>query len=237
MERCVKSEVLDTLPESDPRAWHSRRDLRRINACMGNVRLVAACLTQFLQSHKPRRIIDLGAGDGSFLQGLTRDLPALVPGTELVFVERLDVVEKARVTDLRARGFRVAVVQTDAWPWLRRLPPQPGTWILANLFLHHFTAEVLRTGFAVWAEQAELCCACEPRRGAWPWLVSRLTWFIGANSVTRHDAPLSVRAGFNGAELSALWPEGSDWALREHAAGLFSHLFFCQRAVTSQSSG
>jgi hypothetical protein len=40
---------------------------------------------------------------------------------------------------------------------------------------------------------------------------------------------LSVRAGFSGRELSALWPKG-DWLLEERHAGLFSHLFTARRA-------
>jgi hypothetical protein len=52
---------------------------------------------------------------------------------------------------------------------------------------------------------------------------------IGANAVTRHDAAVSVRAGFQGGELSALWPADPRWRLRECRAGLFSHLFLAQR--------
>jgi hypothetical protein len=52
---------------------------------------------------------------------------------------------------------------------------------------------------------------------------------IGANGVTRHDAAVSVRAGFKGGELSALWPANPRWRLRERRAGLFSHLFLAQR--------
>jgi hypothetical protein len=48
--------------------------------------------------------------------------------------------------------------------------------------------------------------------------------------VTRHDAVLSVRAGFAGRELSALWPSADGWKLEERRAGLFSHLFVAHRA-------
>ena len=77
--------------------------------------------------------------------------------------------------------------------------------------------------------QAELCCACEPRRGGWPLAASRMLGLIGANAVTRHDAAVSVRAGFQGGELSALWPADPRWRFREHRAGFFSHLFLAQR--------
>ncbi len=51
----------------------------------------------------------------------------------------------------------------------------------------------------------------------------RLLPLIGCNRVTRHDAAVSVQAGFTGAELTALWPAG--WRITESAAGLFTHSF------------
>jgi hypothetical protein len=60
-----------------------------------------------------------------------------------------------------------------------------------------------------------------------------LLWAIGCNGVTQYDARVSVRAGFAGNELSALWPASGDWRLTERPAGLFSHLFVAQRIVES----
>jgi hypothetical protein len=56
-----------------------------------------------------------------------------------------------------------------------------------------------------------------------------LLWAIGCNAVTRHDATVSVRAGFSGNELSALWPADSGWQLTERRAGFFSHVFVARR--------
>jgi hypothetical protein len=47
--------------------------------------------------------------------------------------------------------------------------------------------------------------------------------------VTRHDAVISVRAGFAGRELSALWPDRDRWLVIEGPAGRFSHRFVAQR--------
>jgi hypothetical protein len=120
-------------------------------------------------------------------------------------------------------------VQADGLEWLRVQPAEAGTWVLANLFLHHFTAESLRALFNALAEKAELFCACEPHRDWWSLAASRMLGLIGANAVTRHDAAVSVRAGFQGGELSALWPADSSWRLREYRAGFFSHLILAQR--------
>jgi hypothetical protein len=40
---------------------------------------------------------------------------------------------------------------------------------------------------------------------------------------------VSVRAGFTGAELGALWPRTTGWNLEERARGLFSHCFVARR--------
>jgi hypothetical protein len=40
---------------------------------------------------------------------------------------------------------------------------------------------------------------------------------------------VSVRAGFSGEELSALWPDRQTWRLTERRAGIFSHLFIAQK--------
>ena len=70
-------------------------------------------------------------------------------------------------------------------------------------------AELLR----LISQRAKLFIALEPRRARWPLFCSRLLWAIGCNDVTRHDAVVSVRAGFNGKEISALWPDKTQLAV------------------------
>lgn len=229
MERSLQAELLDELPANDPQAVGSRRDLRRINALMGNARLMARAVRAAAPLAAPRRIVDLGAGDGAFLLRWVSRMPSLAPGSEVLLVDRQDAVDPGIMTALCARGFRPRRVQADGLDWLRAQPAEAGTWVLANLFLHHFTTENLRVLLGVVATKAELCCACEPRRNWWSLAASRMLGLIGANAVTRHDAAVSVRAGFQGGELSAFWPADSKWRLREHRAGLFSHLFLAQR--------
>jgi hypothetical protein len=43
--------------------------------------------------------------------------------------------------------------------------------------------------------------------------------------VTRHDAVVSVRAGFRDDELTAIWPRDARWRIEERGRGLFSHAF------------
>jgi hypothetical protein len=51
----------------------------------------------------------------------------------------------------------------------------------------------------------------------------------GSGPITRHDGPISIRAGFTGRELSALWPDDGGWQLVERPASLFTHLFMARR--------
>jgi len=229
IERSLQAEWLDELPADDPRAIRSRGDLRRINALMGNARLMSKALHGVTRQSTVRRIVDLGTGDGAFLLDWVRRMPSLAPGTEVLLVDRHDAADARIVTALYARGFRPRSVQADGLEWMRAQPVETGTWVLANLFLHHFTPERLRLLFIAIAEKAELCCACEPRRTLASLLASKMLGLIGANRVTRHDATVSVRAGFHNRELSALWPVQPHWSLREQRAGLFSHFFLAQR--------
>jgi hypothetical protein len=52
---------------------------------------------------------------------------------------------------------------------------------------------------------------------------------IGCNAVTRHDAAASIRAGFAGGELSALWPGAETWRIDERKCGFSSHCFMASR--------
>ena len=71
----------------------------------------------------------------------------------------------------------------------------------------------------------------EPRRSALARAGTRLLFLIGCNDVTRHDALVSVEAGFTGWEITALWPADPAWeAPVEARAGLFSHVFSARKA-------
>jgi hypothetical protein len=99
----------------------------------------------------------------------------------------------------------------------------------ANLFLHHFPATQLAELLRAAATLARTFIAVEPRRSARVLFFSRWLRLIGCNYVTRHDAPISIRAGFTGQELSQLWPARQGWLLQERPAGWFGHLFVAQR--------
>src|SRR6185312_2676586 len=94
----------------------------------------------------------------------------------------------------------------------------------ANLFLHHFEAPALAHMLALAASRTRLFVGCEPRRSRFALAGASLLGIVGCNDVTRHDAVVSVRAGFRGGEIGSLWP-ADGWRVEEGAWGLFSHRF------------
>jgi hypothetical protein len=226
MTRVVAAEWLDALPASDRRAIRSRRDLRRVNSWMGNRQRVEAALRSVFAGGPPRRLAELGAGDGTFLLRLAQTLCAPWPGVEVTLVDRQPAISHDVRRSIEDCGWRAEVVTADVFDWLDAEQHFDG--VITNLFLHHFQSDALARLLALASKRTAAFVACEPRRSATGLLTGRLLWLIGCNSVTRHDAPISVRAGFRGTEISSLWP-GGQWQLTERPAGLFSHVFVARR--------
>ncbi len=244
MQRLVVSEALDHLSPHDPAAQRSRRDLVRVHWAMGTRSIVARgwqALVPAPRSRTPLRVLELGAGDGTLLLGVARALVPAWPQVHLTLLDRQALVSPANLADFAALGWRTTVEVTDAIDWAARssggaLKAQMPAWdlISTSLFLHHFEGPALDTLLAGVAASGQRFFACEPHRG---WLAgagSRMVGALGANAVTRHDAVLSVAAGFRGTELTQRWPAlRGAWQCREYGAGLFSHCFSAQRSQGS----
>lgn len=227
MTRCVEPEWLDTLPPDDPSALASRRDLRRLNAIMGNHGLTIRALKKNLSS-APAQLTELGAGDGNFLLRLAQKTALSWPDVNVTLIDRQEAVPSETLTSFWRLGWGAEAVVADAFDWS---PPASSTprVVIANLFLHHFEDARLADLLGNISRHAALFIAIEPRRFALARLVAPFLWLLGCNAVTRHDAIISIRSGFVGQELSALWPERQNWRLVERRAGLFSHMFIAQR--------
>jgi hypothetical protein len=227
--RCLEPEWLDQLPPEDPRAIRSRRDLKRINALMGHVRIMARCLLEHAGNGRPRVLVDLGAGDGSFTLEVARRVAPHWPGMTAILVDRQSIVRPEVRDAFASLGWKLELVAADLFDYLAR-PEHGADIVTANLFLHHFSNEQLARLLAVVERWPRLFVACEPRRSTLVREASRLLWALGCNDVSIHDAVASTRAGFRNRELSALWPASGGWQLRERAAGPFSHCFVARRA-------
>jgi hypothetical protein len=228
--RLVEPEWLDELAPTDPRAIRSRRDLRRVNSFMLQAGIMRRLLLSACGDERPRFILELGGGDGSFILKVAQGLAPGWRGVRVVLLDRQPVVAEATREAFHALGWKVEVVTADVFAFLEAAAGTQADVVTANLFLHHFPDARLRQLLAGTAAIAPRLVACEPRRSAWALGASRLLWTIGCNDVSRHDALASVRAGFRGSELSALWPSQQGWRLSERPAGLFSHAFVARRA-------
>jgi len=230
--RRVSAEALDSLAENDPQAVHSRRDLVRVNRIMGAKTIAIAGLLRALGNNTPRRVVELGAGDGTLMLRIARTMAPRWPAVELTLLDRQPLVRPPTLAAFQAVGWNARMETADVMTWAAQPDGARADIVFANLFLHHFDDKPLAGIFAAIARRAGAFFACEPRRARLPLWASGLMGCIGANAITRNDAVLSVRAGFRGQELSALWPKDvSDvWRLDEYDAGLFSHCLAASRS-------
>jgi hypothetical protein len=229
MKRRVEPELLDGLATDDPRARRSRSDLQRLNRAMATLSIALRALDRATAGFPPRRMLELGAGDGSLMLRLARQRAAHWPDVQVTLLDRLSLVPAGTLAGLREVGWTPEAVAMDVFDWLGR--PAGARWdvVMSNLFVHHFSSRELAELLGGIATRTRVFFCCEPRRSILPLAGSHLTGLLGAGSVTRHDAPSSVHAGFRGKELSELWPEAMNWTVHEYPAGLFSHCFLAIR--------
>ena len=152
-------------------------------------------------------------------------------GTHLTLLDLEPSVAPKTADAIRACGWTLDVVEADALEWLARARQERVGIVFANLFVHHFEGERLKRLLGGIAARADGFVCCEPRRSRFALTGSRLLGLIGCNDVTRHDAVVSVHAGFRDDEIGAAWRAAvaDRWTLSENAAGAFSHLFVARR--------
>ncbi len=223
-DRRIEPELLDILPAKERSAVESRRDLAWINALLLQSWIVARLLRRHV-SRPPRRILEIGSGDGTFMLSVARRVCRDWIDVDLAMLDQTDVVDDDSRAAFATLGWRVETVTHDIFEWMGKRDASAFDVITANLVLHHFTSPELARLFAALPRMTPLFLATEPRRNAVSLAGCWSLRAIGVNHVTRHDSVASVRAGFKGDELTALWPSGSAHRLSEHAFGPFTHTF------------
>jgi hypothetical protein len=227
--RLVVPELLDELAPEDPRAERSRRDLRIIHKFMRTASILRRLIGNLELRAPPRRIIELGAGDGTLLLAVARSLEPRWAGVELTLLDRVDLLADRTREAYGRLGWEVRPVRSDVMDWCRSDAEAPYDLCFASLFLHHFEGPNLESLMRGIAQRTQAFIASEPRRDAISRLAALAVGLTGANAVTRGDAVKSV-AGFRNKELTAAWEDaGIDWRIEEFRAAPFTHCFTAVR--------
>ncbi|MEO5806159.1 hypothetical protein [Devosia sp.] len=223
-QRRLVPELLDSLAIDDPRAVRSRRDLVLVNALMMQSAIMAGLFRRHVKPVK-LRLLEIGAGDGAFMLSVARRLGRAYGDVDLLLLDQANLVTPQRIDQFAALGWRVQVVTADVFDWIGR--PEAGRFdaVSANLFLHHFQGDMLTRLLAAIPTLAPVFLAAEPSRSMLALWGSYLLALVGVNDVTRHDAVVSVRAGFTSDELSLAWPRCAGQQLVERRVGPFTHVF------------
>jgi SAM-dependent methyltransferase len=236
--RRVEPEELDGLAADDPRGLRSRRDLRRVHVAMRSVSNLRRAVAALQLAVQPRRILELGAGDGTLLLRFARALRPRWPDVELTLLDRVDLVSEQTHAGYRELGWQVSFLRADALEWAASRQTRSYDLCLANLFLHHFEPAPLMVLLRAVAAATDAFVACEPRRSNIARVGSRLIVLLGASEITRRDAAKSVASGFTDRELSASWnTHGGDWNLVEFPAPPFTHCLAAARAQPRLRAG
>lgn len=190
-DRQPEKELLDHLPPDEPNAQASRRDLRRINTFMGSMRFIRRSLGRLARPGD--RILELGAGEAS----LGSQLPTLD-------YTGLDTAPPPR-DNIQWR-------QTDAMTFDDFRSYE---FVVANLILHHFENEAIRSLARRILPAVRGIVVVEPWRHRFPAALMHCAHpFV--HPVTRHDSAASIRAGFRPGELpSLLGLDAASWNLQE----------------------
>src|SRR5881394_3996255 len=133
MLRQVEPELLDALPANDPGAIESRRDLQRLNFWMGHAGIVARELKRAFPDKPPRRVLDLGGGDGRFLLSVCVRLGPRWQGIEAIVLDRHDVLSAETRAGFAAAAWQVRTFEHDVLDYLTRRAVPDCDVVLANL--------------------------------------------------------------------------------------------------------
>src|SRR5260370_8684074 len=136
--RRVEPEELDGLAADDPRGRRSRRDLRRVHVAMRSVSNLQRAVAALELAAQPRRILELGAGDGTLLLRFARAQRPRWNDVKLTLLDRVDLVSEQTHAGYRELGSQAGFLRTDPLQWAASPPTRSYDLCFANLFLHHF---------------------------------------------------------------------------------------------------
>ena len=173
----------------------------------------------------PRRILDIGSGDGRFTLAVAQLHASRWAGVEIVMVDRIGLIGEDLKKAFTRLGWQARPIVADIFDPREKALRGSFDLVCANLILHHFDDVQLVALFSRIATLAPMLVATEPLRARGPLFATRCLRLIGASAVTLNDATQSVRAGFRGTELSRLWQSAGGVSVFEGRKSLFTQAF------------
>ena len=222
--RLVEPEILDQLREDDPQALRSRVDLRRLNSLMGNMSWLCDTLNSVLQPGD--RVLELGAGDGAFaidyLFPLFRTLSKAGRSCSYTGFDRW-----LRPPELPAEfdWIQGDILRYEDW--------EKHDVIIVNLLLHQFSDRELKKLGQGFGAHAHSVVANETARSWSALWKTRASFLLGLGYVSRHDALVSIRAGFRKKELPLLLGlESPAWKVSLHTTPMCAYRMIARKSLT-----
>jgi len=221
-------ELMD-LPDQDETSLRSDlENIARLNRSFGGKKAVERVFDELAEKGGSQLLIDLAAGYGDHGRNLLRRCEARGQKLAVVAVDfQIQTLRIAReATPSRQKMY---FVQADA----RQLPFRDKGADLAfcSLALHHFAEDDAVTVLREMARIGRRGAACIDLARSWParFCIRLLTTFLMRDPMVRHDARISARRAFSGAEMKSL-AQRAGWSNLKQIK-----FFWFQQAVLARS--
>ena len=117
--RHVENELADHIPGDDPRARRFRQDLARLNALAMTDRAMARALLKNSGDAVPRELVDLGAGDGTFMLRVAQRLAPRWRDVTVKLVDQQDIVSAQVRNSFAALHWNIQTITADVFEFLQ----------------------------------------------------------------------------------------------------------------------
>lgn len=200
-------EMMDDLELEEMELKLALADIRRINRLLGGHAASLSGLRPYLQraGTRPLKLVDIGCGDGAFLRLLASRCRSM------------DIEAELLGWDMNPKSLEMARNASAAFPEIRYdcqnvldFPALPAnSYVVCNLFLHHFSDLDITRLINNWIEQkCRIVMINDLHRHP---LAYYLFWLFGAifmkSGVARYDGAASIRRGFSKSDLRRLTAE------------------------------
>jgi len=202
--RSREPEIMDDLAFEGQVIFQTLRELDFINRWLGgNAVTQQAVKKVWKKTNKSLVIVDLGCGSGEMLRLIARDAEREKRKTQLVGIDanpHIVAYAQAQSPQFSNIHFEAVNIFSPAFQ------TQTFDVVIATLFLHHFTDDVLVTLLASLKKQTSQAIIVNDihRHPLAYYSIRWLTSLFSKSSMVKYDAPLSVMRAFRRNELTAI---------------------------------